>query len=787
MENTFLSPNTMIVIPAFLISAVILFYTAVQAALVGLAGHRKPLYLSFAITCLASAGFQFGPLGYYTAGSVAAAAYALHWQAVSVMVFFPAFFAFIAIYTGQRRIKPWLIAVVTVSALLLVISLNQPYSGRFSSLEADGVLRLPWGEQLARFKGTPSVWNGLARLEFLAIFIWAAARASIQYRFGERRAALFLVVYLVIGLATMIQGGLVDLGVIDFFYTFGFSYLALAVLMSVSLGMELRDHAVRLEAADYALRKEIKRRSEAEEAIRERLKFEQLISDLSAGFVKAAGDELEAKIVEELGLIARFLGVERASIGEISEDKLSTHIRYSYVAPGIPPLPPTLLSSLFPWYTRTLINGKAVVLSRIPEDLPEEAEVEKQFAQKEGIKSILIVPLEIGGSVIGGMGFTAFRAERSWPEDLVQRLRFVGEIFANALHRKRTEEALRDSEVRFRRLAEGPFEGVAITDQGRILDVNEQMALMLGYKHKELIGMPVSELVAPESRELVLGKIKSGEETPYEHMALKRDGSIFPVEVFGRTIPYQGRKVRVTAIRDVTERKRAETEVQRYVRRLKVLSARLVEVQEIERRSIARELHDQIGQVLTGLKLTLEMCLRKPPDRIQEALRNAQALADDLVSQVREISLRLRPSMLDDLGLLPTLLWHFEHYTEQTRVNVAFRHLGLDGRFGPQVETAAYRIIQEALTNVARHAGVKNVEVRCEVDPKGLRIEIEDRGVGFDPSMIGPISVGLSGMRERAELLGGSFSIKTAAGSGTLLTVRLPLDMAGAPRHEEIP
>ncbi|HET6465381.1 MAG TPA: PAS domain S-box protein [Nitrospiria bacterium] len=787
MENSFSLTNGMIVIPAFLISAGLLFYTAVQAALVGMVGQRKSLYLSFAITCLASAGFQFGPVGYYTAGSVAAAAYALHWQAVSVTVFFPSFFAFIANYTGQRRTKPWLIAVITVSALLLVISLNQPYSGRFSTLEADGVLRLPWGEQLARFRGTPSVWNGLARLVFLAIFIWAAARATIQYRLGERRAALFLAAYLVIGLATMIQGGLVDLGVIDFFYTFGFSYLALAVLMSVSLGMELRDRAVRLEAADYELRKEIKRRSQAEETVRERLKFEQLISDLSAGFVKVAGDELEAKIAEGLGLIARFLGVERASIGETSEDKRETHIRYAYVAPGTRPLPPTLLSTLFPWYTRTLNSGKAVVLSRIPDDLPDEAEVEKQFARKEGIKSILIVPLEIGGSVIGGMGFTAFRTERSWPDDLVQRLRLVGEIFANALHRKRSEEALRESEERFRRLSEGPFEGIAITDEGRFMDTNAQFEKMLGYKHEELIGMPVSECVAPESRELVLGKIKSGDETPYEHIALRRDGSKFPVEVFGRTIPYQGRRVRVTAIRDITERKRAEAEVQRYVRRLQVLSARLVEVQEIERRSIARELHDQIGQVLTGLKLTLEMCLRKPSDRIREALLNAQALTDDLVNQVREISLRLRPSMLDDLGLLPTLLWHFEHYTAQTQVRVAFRHFGLERRFGPQAETAAYRIIQEALTNVARHAGVKDVEVRCEVDPKGLRIEVEDRGVGFDPSKIGPISFGLVGMRERAELLGGSFSIKTAAGSGTLLTVRLPLALVEAPRREEIP
>lgn len=786
MENAFSLSDTMIVIPAFLISAGILFYTAVQAALVGAGGHRKGLYSAFAIACLCGGGFQLATAAYYTAGSVGAAAYALHWQAACTLVFFPALFAFIAFYTDQRRKRPWFIVVVTVFSLLLIISLTQPYSARFSSLEAGGVLRLPWGERLATYVGTPGRWSELSRLAVLAIFSWAVARTVIQYRNGERRAAFFLAGYLVVQFGTIIQGTLIDHGVVHSIYTAGFAFLALAVLMSLSLGLELRDHSLRLEVAGKDLHREIERRKEAEEAIRERLRFERLISDLSAGFVKVDAYELEAKIVEGLGLIARFLGVERASIGETSEDKLATHIRYSYVAPGIPLLPPTLLSTLFPWYTRTLNSGKVVVLERIPEDLPEEAEVEKQFARKEGIKSILIVPLEIGGSVIGGMGFTAFHSERSWPDDQVQRLRLVGEIFANALHRKRAEEALRESEERFRRLSEGPFEGIAITDEGRFIDTNAQFEKMLGYKHEELIGMQVSECVAPESRELVMDKIKSGDEAPYDHIALRRDGSKFSVEVFGRTIPYKGRKVRVTAIRDVTERKRAEAEVQRYVRRLQVLSARLVEVQEIERRSIARELHDQIGQVLTGLKLTLEMCLRKPPDRIQESLLNAQALADDLVSQVREISLRLRPSMLDDLGLLPTLLWHFEHYRTQTQVNVAFRHFGLDRRFGPQVETAAYRIIQEALTNVARHAGVKDVEVRCEVDPKGLRIEVEDRGVGFDPSKIGPISFGLAGMRERAELVGGSFSIKTAAGSGTLLTVRLPLAMAEAPQRGEI-
>jgi len=687
---------TPFVIAALIISAGIVFYLALQAAVVGALGRQKPIYFAFAITCLCAVVYQLSTAAYYKTGSVAAAVSALHWQTTSVLFFHTAFFGFTALYTGQRRIKPWLIGVGAGCFLFLVLDWSLPYGLRFSSLAADGSLTLPWGERLAHFKGTPSPLNGLVRAAHSAEFIWAATRAVIQYRHGKRRAALFLGTYLGIQFATGIEGGLIDIGVLDSVYTSGFGFLTLAVLMSISMGIEIRNWTRAIESTTGELRsaiemlrqseerlqraieagrvgtwewdlttnrigwskgaeqifgirpdsleetygayralvhpddlahldQSIKRameregpftveyrlsrpdgktrwllgqgqsergpdgrpvrmrgtvlditdRKRAEEAIHERLQFERLISDLSANFVKASHRDLEARIEQGLELIARFLGVERASIGETSENKEETYIRYSYVAPGFRPLPPTLLSALFPWYTRTLNSGKVVVLSQIPDDFPEEAKVEREFAQKEGIKSVLIVPLEIGGTVIGGMGFTAFHSERSWPEDLIQRLRLVGEVFSSALHRKRAEEALRESEERFRRLSEGPLEGIAISEKGRILDVNEQMAKMLGYAHTELIGMHVSDLVAPESRELVLGKIEAGDERPYEHMTIRKDGSVFPVEVNGKTIPYKGRTVRVTVIRDITERKRADDALRNALAEVEKLKDRL--------------------------------------------------------------------------------------------------------------------------------------------------------------------------------------------------------------------
>jgi PAS domain S-box-containing protein len=212
--------------------------------------------------------------------------------------------------------------------------------------------------------------------------------------------------------------------------------------------------------------------------------------------------------------------------------------------------------------------------------------------------------------------------------------------------------------------------------------------------------------------------------------------------------------------------------------RLQILSQRLVEVQENERRYIARELHDEIGQYLTGLKLVLDMATRSPGEDGKDNLKEALALADELMAQVRNLSLDLRPTMLDDLGLLPALLWHCGRYTDQTGVHVDLRHTNLEEqRFRPEVETAAYRIVQEALTNVARHAGVDKVTVRLWVEQDSLSAQIIDQGAGFDPDdpVISDTSSGLVGMRERAVLLGGELTIESAPGAGACLTAKLPL------------
>jgi signal transduction histidine kinase len=211
---------------------------------------------------------------------------------------------------------------------------------------------------------------------------------------------------------------------------------------------------------------------------------------------------------------------------------------------------------------------------------------------------------------------------------------------------------------------------------------------------------------------------------------------------------------------------------------LQAVSRQLVAVQEAERARIARDLHDEIGQMLTGLKLVLAIGTRSKPAQDPAWLAEAQALINDLTTRVREISLDLRPAMLDDLGLLPTLLWHVKRYTEQTQIQVSMKHTGLDLRAAPDVEIAVYRLVQEGLTNVARHADVSDVEIWLWRTADSIGVRIKDQGRGFIPEQVlaAHTSSGLAGMIERVRLLGGQLTIESAPGQGTRLTAELPLE-----------
>jgi PAS domain S-box-containing protein len=316
--------------------------------------------------------------------------------------------------------------------------------------------------------------------------------------------------------------------------------------------------------------------------------------------------------------------------------------------------------------------------------------------------------------------------------------------------------------------------------------VSPQIEQMLGFSQEEWLNDPVRwyQQIHPEDKARwsveAAGLFISGQPLKSLYRVLARDGHVVWFHCEAKMVRNdQGQPWFIHGVAfDISELKRAEASEREYAERLKSLSRRLMQVQETERRNIALELHDEIGQVLTGLKLSLEISARLPREEVGNGLAQARELVNELMARVRKLSLDLRPAMLDDLGLLPALLWHFEHYTAQTQVRVNFKHIGLEKRrFGSEVETAAYRIVQEALTNVARHAQAKEVMVRLSTHQHTLLIEVQDAGKGFDPDSVFSASgtSGLAGMRERAVLLGGGLTIESRSGDGTRLTAELSL------------
>ncbi|GAB4538053.1 MAG: hypothetical protein Fur002_00910 [Anaerolineales bacterium] len=229
------------------------------------------------------------------------------------------------------------------------------------------------------------------------------------------------------------------------------------------------------------------------------------------------------------------------------------------------------------------------------------------------------------------------------------------------------------------------------------------------------------------------------------------------------------------------ERQRLEViikELHKKNAQLRELSSKIIQTQESERRRIAIELHDEIGQIVTALKMTLDANQHNP----QEALAKGREITAELFQRVREMSLNLRPSMLDDLGLFAALDELFKRFENQTGVAVHHNINKMDERrFDGLIEISAFRVIQESLTNVARYANVKEVSVNIAVSPEQLKVEISDAGAGFDLREKNlNVSTGLSGMAERVRMAGGMFSIQSEPGKGAQISAEFNLTPARA-------
>ena len=359
--------------------------------------------------------------------------------------------------------------------------------------------------------------------------------------------------------------------------------------------------------------------------------------------------------------------------------------------------------------------------------------------------------------------------------------------------RKRAEAALRESEERYRTLFETAPDAIAVFDpQMKIIMTNQRAVEIYGYENSaEMIGLSAYDLIAPQNRTRARSRVsiavETGQMLPFESIGVKKDGTQFAVESSAALIRNsEGQTLAILGVsRDITERKRAERELQASSEQLRALSARLQSAREEEGTRIAREIHDELGGALTGLKWDLEGIDKALSEagnsvRVQtarEKLPNMTGLIESTIKTVRRISSELRPGVLDDLGLVAAIEWQTHQF--QTRTGIKCECVtGMQAvDLSRERATAVFRIFQEILTNVIRHAEATKVEVELTEQDGHVDLRVSDNGRGItEEEKRNTRSLGLLGMRERALLVGGEVSISGVAGKGTTVIARVAVE-----------
>jgi PAS domain S-box-containing protein len=354
--------------------------------------------------------------------------------------------------------------------------------------------------------------------------------------------------------------------------------------------------------------------------------------------------------------------------------------------------------------------------------------------------------------------------------------------------RKQTEEARARGLSLMVAALESTADGILVVNtEGKIDTFNRLFARMWRLSEEVLaskedaraLQCALDQLTEPEKfLEKVHYLYQHPEAESFDRLVFK-DGRVF--ERYSRPQLIGGKVAgRVWSFRDVTERRRAAEELEEANRQLRILSRQLFHVQEEERRHLARELHDEIGQTLTAAKINLKILARDMSAEVTGRLDDSVQLLDRLLRQVRELSLDLRPPLLDELGLAPTLRWLVDQQAQRAGLRVTFS-ANVDGLdINPDTQTACFRVAQEAITNIIRHAGATNVVVEVLGEADRLTLRVCDDGGGFDPAVIQKraaqdFTLGLVSMKERALLVRGGFEVQSVPGKGTEIRAWFPL------------
>lgn len=388
-------------------------------------------------------------------------------------------------------------------------------------------------------------------------------------------------------------------------------------------------------------------------------------------------------------------------------------------------------------------------------------------------------------SVNTGRTYDLFDTPILGPGGTECKLQFIRDIS----DRKRAERALRQSEKRYRMLVETLNEGLGVQDENGVwVYVNDRLCEMLGYTRDEMLGRPLTFFLGEADQGVYKEQVarrRGGEVGSYELSWLKKDRQtiltlVSPKPIFNERGQFKGSFAVVT---DITERKQAEEALKESERQLRSLSSELLTAQETERKRISRELHDELGQSLTVMKLRLnyiEKNLLKHQADLKQECENGVQYIDQVIENIRRLSRDLSPTILDDFGLSAALRWLIGNFAKSYTIKVILNMIDVDSLLPPDSHVVVYRTIQEALTNIGKHSRAKTVSIVIRQDGNAVMFSIEDDGIGFDERVTTVRSpeeegLGLATMKGRAQMVGGILQIRTQEGKGTQITLSIPI------------
>jgi PAS domain S-box-containing protein len=368
-------------------------------------------------------------------------------------------------------------------------------------------------------------------------------------------------------------------------------------------------------------------------------------------------------------------------------------------------------------------------------------------------------------------------------------------VLRDITERLRAESLLERSEARLRGILDSAMDAIITVDEAQhVVLFNAAAEAMFGCPRAEAIGAPLAWFIPERFRSAHAAHVRGfGEGSILSRRmgalrivtGLRRDGEEFPIDASISQLSGPDGRFYTVILRDVSARVRAEEALRRSKEELHALASAAHRAREHEKSRVARELHDELGQSLTALRMDVAWCRNKitgDGDGVTARLERMEAMLEATVAATRRIAADLRPLMLDDLGLLPALEWLVESFTERTDIPCALAVSGEELDLPDMEATAVFRAVQESLTNIARHAQASRVEVAVERRDSQVTVRVRDDGVGFSPEdSRKPNSFGLLGLRERAALLGGEATVTSAPGRGTHVEVRFPVTQQAAP------